>query len=194
VKKVDVIFQLVRRLVLVAIFAGFSELLLPSGKFRGIIRFAVGLVVIALMLQPLAQIRGLSFDLEELLGAGENRDGTLQGSEWVPSQSQDLVEEELAQQVAAYLADKYPDCQLAVKLDVVFDQHGFLSEFRGMEVDIYTASPVIKPIMPVTIGGETKKPEASSPPGLAEELARYLGIESSKITLRVHDDGGSAHE
>ena len=32
VKMVDVILQLVRRLVLVAIFAGFSELLLPSGN------------------------------------------------------------------------------------------------------------------------------------------------------------------
>lgn len=190
----DVIFQLVRRLVLVAIFAGFSELLLPSGKFRGIIRFAVGLVVIALMLQPLAQIKGLSFDLEEILGVRETGEGTLQGSDWVRSQSQALVEEELAQQLAAYVEDKYPDCQLAVKLDVVFDQHGFLKEFRGMEVDIYTASPGIKPIRPITIGDEIAKQEVFSPPGLAEELTRYLGTEASKITLRVHDDGGSAHE
>ena len=60
VKMVDVILQLVRRLVLVAIFAGFSELLLPSGKFRGL----SGLQWVwlsCLMLQPLALLRGLVF-------------------------------------------------------------------------------------------------------------------------------------
>jgi len=192
VKMVDVILQLVRRLVLVAIFAGFSELLLPSGKFRGIIRFAVGLVVIALMLQPLALLKGLSFDVEELLKAQENGDN-LQSSDWVQAQSQDLVEGELARQIAACLADVYPDSEVSVKLDVVFDQHGFLKEFKGMEVDVYTPCPGIQPIKPVIIGGESKEQETHSPPGLAQELARYLGIEVSKIMLRVHD-GGSAHE
>lgn len=191
-KKVDVILQLVRRLVLVAIFAGFSELLLPSGKFRGIIRFAVGLVVIALMLQPLALLKGLSFDVEELLKAQENGDD-LQSSDWVQAQSQDLVEGELARQIAACLVDVYPDSEVSVKLDVVFDQHGFLKEFKGMEVDVYTPCPGIQPIKPVIIGGESKEQETHSPPGLAQELARYLGIEVSKIMLRVHD-GGSAHE
>lgn len=184
----DVILQLVRRLVLVAIFAGFSELLLPSGKFRGIIRFAVGLAVIALMLQPLAQLKGLSFDVEELLGVLEM--GAIQDSDWVHTQSRDLVEEELARQIAACLEDDYPDSEVTVKLDVVFDQHGFLKEFRGMEVDIYTARPGIQPIKPVIIGGESKQ-QPLSPPGLAQELARHLGIEASKIKLRVHDGGSS---
>lgn len=188
----DVILQLVRRLVLVAIFAGFSELLLPSGKFRGIIRFAVGLVVIALVLQPLAQLKGLSFDVEELLKVQEVGEA-LQGSDWVQAQSQELVEGELARQVAACLADVYPDSEVTVNLDLVFDQNGSLKEFKGMEVDIYTACPGIQPIKPVIIGREGEEQAAHSPPGLAGELARQLGIEASKITLRVHD-GGSAHE
>lgn len=186
----EIIFQLTRRLVLVVIFAGFSELLLPSGKFRSFIRFTVGLVIIALMLQPLAMLRGLRFDPEELLGNEEAR-GAIHGRGWVQAQSQDLVEAELSRQIAEYLAPGYPDCQVQVSLDVSFDEHGMLKEFRGIEVELYPAAKGIEPVAPVVIGTEANLPAAGSgPPGLAEELARHLGISAAKLKLRVYSEGG----
>ncbi|MDD4658071.1 MAG: stage III sporulation protein AF [Eubacteriales bacterium] len=187
----EIIFQLTRRLVLVAIFASFSELLLPSGKFRSVLRFAVGLVIIALMLQPLATLRGLRFDPEELLGS-DMAVGAIQGRGWVQAQSQDLVEAELAREIAEYLAPEYPDCRAQVSLDVSFDECGLLKEFRGMEVELYPAAQGIEAVLPVVIGKEENSPPAGSgPPGLAEALARHLGISAAKLKLRVYANGGS---
>ncbi|MDD2282590.1 MAG: stage III sporulation protein AF [Eubacteriales bacterium] len=188
----EIIIQLTRRLVLVMIFAGFCELLLPSGKFRACIRFAVGLVIIALMLQPLAQLRGLRFEPENLLGIETAESQDIQGLGWVQAQSQDLVEAELVRQVAEFMAPEYPHCQVHVSLDVSFDEYGFLKEFRGMEVELCPAVEGIEPVVPVVIGKGVNTPAAGSGrPGLAEDLARHLGISAAKLQLRVYADGGS---
>ena len=190
----EIIFQLTRRLVLVAIFAGFSELLLPSGNFRSFIRFAVGLVVIALMLQPLAMLRGLRFDPEELLGS-EGAGGGIEGRGWVQAQTKDLVEAELARKIAEYLAPEYPGYQVNVSLDVSFDEYGSLKEFRGMGVELSPAARGIEPVAPVSIGGSDQAPAQNiGRPGLARELAGYLGIPVSKLTLLVYSNGGNGDE
>ena len=189
----DAIFSLARKLALLAVFAGFCELLLPSGKFRSFIRFGVGLVVIALMLQPLAQLRGLKFDPEELLGREGAPPASVEGEDWVRAQTQDLVEKELARQVGEYLAQEYPQYEARVTLDVSFTAQGQLEEFRGMRVALYPAGEEIEPIAPVVIGRETQE-GPPLPPGLATELARHLGVSPDKITLTVQGEGGGRHE
>lgn len=190
----EIIFQLTRRLALVAIFAGFSELLLPSGKFRSFTRFAVGLVIIALMLQPLAVLRGLRFDPEALLGS-EEAAGGIQGRGWVQAQSQDLVEAELAGKIVEFLTPEYPGCQVNVSLDVSFDEYGLLKEFRGMEVDLFPEARGIEPVAPVVIGGSDQTPAKNTGrPALARKLADHLGIPVSKLILRVYSNGGSGDE
>ena len=135
---------------------------------------------------------GLRFEPENLLGIEKAESKDIQGLGWVQAQSQDLVEAELARQVAEFMASEYPHCQVHVSLDVSFDEYGFLKEFRGMEVELCPAVEGIVPVVPVVIGkGENTPAAGSGRPGLAEDLARHLGISAAKLKLRVYADGGS---
>lgn len=181
-----VIFELVRKLVMVAIFAGFGELLLPEGRFRSFVRFAVGLVVIVLMLQPLMALRGIKFNAEALLG--EEVAGALgwQGREQLQAETQTLVEAELTEKVIQLLAADYPGWRAQVKLNVEFDQQGSLAAFTSMEVDLFPEETENNGIEPVIIGAKEKP---SPPPGLSEELAEQLGIPGDKLILRLRSRG-----
>ena len=52
------IFEVTRKLMLLTIFAAFCELLLPRSSLRAYVRLVVGLLVIALLLQPLLELAG----------------------------------------------------------------------------------------------------------------------------------------
>lgn len=179
----ETIFQLARRLVLVMIFASFSELLLPSGKFRSFLRFAVGLAVIALMLQPLALLKGLEFVPEQLWGREASAAVDFSSQDWVRSQTKQAVEERLAEEIGQRLAADYPQCRTEVSLAVAFDQQGIIREFSGLEVDVYLAARTGAGVMPVVIG---EQPAPDNKPALAAELAAGLGIDPGLLTLRVH--------
>ena len=184
----EIILRLVRKLVLVAIFASFCELLLPSGKFRSYLRFGVGLVFIALLLQPLASLKDAKFDPEELLGGVPAAGADLDSASWVQAQSQALVEDELARSVADYFALEYPNCSVRVGLDVDFDERGLLREFRGMEIELFPAG--VKQIVPVIIGVAADSTQIISPPReLVRDLACYLGVAPDKLTLQIFPGG-----
>lgn len=183
------IFSLVRQLVLVAVFASFCELLLPSGKFRSFIRFSVGLAMIALMLQPLARLGGLTIDPQALLTSGESAGLNLRGKNWVQAQSQELVEGALAGQIEDFLALEYPDCRVSVRLEVTFNQYGLLQDFNGMKVEVYPAAGRIEKVRPVLLGAENPVGKGGAPPGLAGDLARQLGVPTAKLNLWVAEEG-----
>jgi len=189
------IYELARKLVLIAIFAAFCELLLPRNNFRPYIRMVVGLLVIALVLQPILELRGASLNLDGLLQGGDLFDqGGLTDSIWLQEESKNLVEQELAVQVGEFTKSDYPGYEVRVSLDVSFDQHGSLSDFRGMEVVLLPGPQGVDPVKPVIIGGEdTEDGKCAGPPELVRNLARYLAVPEAKITVWVYSDGGGAH-
>jgi len=191
----DAVFELVRKLVLLVIFAGFIELLLPRSSYRNYTRMVVGLLVIAMILQPLAELKGATFDLEGLLGiANWNISRSeLQGSEWQQVQTQELVERQLEDQVREFLVKDYPGHVVSVELDVGFDEYGNLSIFRGMEVVLRPSFQGIEPVQPVSIGGaKTIINKSPCQPEIVNSMAHYLGLPASKITVWVYTGGGDA--
>lgn len=180
----DLIFGLVRKLVTVAIFAGFAELLLPSGKFRSFVRFGIGLVVIAMMLQPLASLRGLNLDPDGLFGDDNQMTLAAGGKEWVEEQTRELVEAQLAAEILRHLGGEYAGWGAEVKLDVEFDGQGFLKNFAGMAVDLYPPGEAGGSVAPVIIGERVESGDSAPPVGLADKLAQLLGIPAEKLDLR----------
>lgn len=190
----NTILELVRRLALIAIFAAFCELLLPSSRFRAYIRMVVGLLVIAMVLQPILELKGSGFDLEGLMGMANLTAirGDVQDSGWLQEQTKDYVEQQLAAQVRDFLSSDYPGHQVSVKLDVSFDQYGNLSEYRGLEVELRPGIQGIKPVQPVSIGEETTVTRRPGSTALVNGLARHLGLTASTISVWVYTDGGDA--
>jgi len=192
----DTIFELVRRLALLAIFAAFCELLLPRSGFRSYSRMVVGLLVIAMILQPVLELRGTNLDLDGLLSYSNLAVSSPQSESdglWLQEQTTDVVEQQLAEQIQDYLATSHPDHNVEVDLDVGFDQYGNLDEFRGMEVVLHPAAPEIEPVQVVKIGdGTSTYGKLAGSPELVSSLARHLGLTADKITLWVYTDGGSA--
>jgi stage III sporulation protein AF len=191
----DTLFELIRRLVLLVIFAGFSELLLPRGSFRSYTRMVVGLLVIAMILNPFLGLRGAAWDLEGMLGTYSWSGTThgLQGSLAQQDRAQELVEQQLAEQVRAFLAQDYPDHDIGIELDVDFDSYGNLAEFNGMDVILRPKLLGIQPVGPVNIGQAS--PEDIATPGqpeLVNFLARHLGIPAAKLNIWVYTGGGDA--
>lgn len=184
----DLILDLVRKLVLVTVFASFGELLLPSGRFRSFVRFGVGLVIIAFMLQPLASLRGINIDLEKLLGGENEVTFDPGGKVWVQEQTKELVEAQLASEILRYLSE-YPQWCAQVKVNVEFDGQGFLKSFTGMEVDLYPPGAIEGGITPIVIGEFIESRDSSPPPGLATRLAQLLGIPEEKLVLRFWAGG-----
>ena len=192
----DTLFELIRRLVLLVIFAGFCELLLPRNSFRSYTRMVVGLLVIAMILNPLLELRGTSWNLEEMLGMGDwpTVNQEFHGSSWQQEQSQALVEQQLAEQVKVFMAQDYPGHDIYVDLDVAFDEYGNLTDFLGMEVVLRPKHQGIQPIKPVDIG-QAITSDNDGIPGSAEltnSLARQLGVPAAKLAIWVYTDGGDA--
>lgn len=183
--------ELVRKLVLIAIFSAFCELLLPRSSFRAYLRLVVGLLVIALVLQPVLELRGAALDLEGMLGANLAFSQESPDTSWVREQTQGMVEQELAGQICAYLQSDYPGYEVEVSLDVTYDQYGCFSEYKGMEVLVRPGSQGIQSVQPVSIGG-TKQDmtKCSGQPELVQALARQLGLPAATITVWVYTDGG----
>lgn len=186
-----ILMELVRKLVLIAIFSAFCELLLPRSSFRAYLRLVVGLLVIALVLQPVLELRGAALDLEGMLGANLAFSQESPDTSWVREQTQGMVEQELAGQICAYLQSDYPGYEVEVSLDVTYDQYGCFSEYKGMEVLVRPGSQGIQSVQPVSIGG-TKQDmtKCSGQPELVQALARQLGLPAATITVWVYTDGG----
>jgi len=190
----DVLFELVRRLVLLTIFAAFCELLLPRSSFRSYTRMVVGLLVIAMLLQPILELRGATINLDSLLGVANLRADSeaVQGGEWLQEQSKEIVEAQLAEQVAGFLAAAYPGHDVEVNLDVSFDQYGNVSEFKEMEVVLRAGSQGIEPIKPVSVGGEETPTRQPAEPETTIFLARNLGIPADILSVWIYTGGGVA--
>lgn len=190
----DGLFELIRRLVLLVIFAGFCELLLPRGSFRGYTRLVVGLLVMAMVLQPFLEWRNVAWDWESLLGMGQwaTFGGELKGSDWQQQQSKELVEEQLASQAKSFLEDEYPDYDVVVELDVSFDEQGNLRDFNGMEVTVRPPAQGIEPVKPVVIGQGEESEYIAGAPNLVNSLALFLGIPAAKLSIWIYTGGGDA--
>ena len=138
----EIIFSLVRKLVALVIVAGFCELLLPEGKFRSYARLVVGLMVLALILQPFAQANTNQFNWEELLNTPSfSPDGDIPASQWQLEQTRKLVEEQLAEQIQGMLLQDYQGITVKVQLDLEYTQQGNLSSVRSMAAKAMRTSP-----------------------------------------------------
>lgn len=190
----DTVFELVRSLALIAIFASFCELLLPSSNFRSYLRLVVGLLVIAMVLQPILALKGTGLDIEGLLAMNSWSVPAVdsQDNSWVAEQTLKTVEQQLAAEVSEYLGYHYPGYQVSVSLDVSFDQHGNLAEFKGMEVALKPDSQGINPVQPVAIGEDATEIRQPVSATMVNALARHLGLEASILSVWVYTDGGDA--
>lgn len=188
----NIIFDLVRKLVLLSIFAAFCELLLPKSSFRAYTRLVVGLLVIAMVLQPIMELRGASFNLQDFLGAeGPFADSSLPEGSWLQEQAQVLVEAQLTEEVGSFLAQTYPHHEVEVVLDVVFDNYGNILEFRKMMVCLRPPSQGIEPVRPVNIGeGAGEGNGESAEPGTINALAHKLGIPADTLSIWIYTGGG----
>ncbi len=186
----DTVFDLVRKLALLSIFAAFFELLLPKGSYRAYTRMVVGLLVIAMLLQPVLELRGESLNLEGLLAAANlgASTGELQQWTWVREQSQNLMEAQLAEQAWELLSQDYPGHELEVDLDLGFDEYGNMTEFRGMEVSLRPCPSGIIPVRPVTVGQE-KKERVAADQGVVTALAQHLGVAADTLSIWVYTGG-----
>lgn len=184
----DILLELVRKLALLAIFAGFCELLLPRGSFRSLTRMAVGLLVIAMLLQPVLELKGVSLDIEGLLGLANwtVAQGDLTAGTWQQDKARGLVEQQLAQQIREYLAPEYPEHEVQVDLAVSFDDYGNLADFQGMEVTLRPCG--IERVQPVIIGGDPGD-KSPGPDKIVNSLASHLGLPAAKITLWLAGGG-----
>lgn len=190
----DAIYDLVRKLALLSIFAAFCELLLPKGSFRSYSRMVVGLMVIAMLLQPLLELRGQPFSLESILAAANlNASREMQGGPWVREQSQDLVEAQLAKLAGEYLAQIYPDYEVEVDLDLTFDEYGNLAEYRAMEVSLSPRAQGIAPIVPVKVGSGRTDHWLAAEEGVCKGLAHHLGIPAETLSIWVYTGGGEGN-
>jgi stage III sporulation protein AF len=190
----DIIYNLVRKLALLSIFAAFCELLLPRGNFRTYSRMVVGLLVIAMILQPLLELRGQSFNLEDILAAASLNAGLeRQAFPWVREQSKDLLETQLAELAREFLAPTYPGYEVEVALDLAFDEYGNLTEYRAMEVSLRPGARGIEPIAPVVVGTGQAERWVAAPEGVGKALARHLGIPAETLSIWVYTGGGEAN-
>lgn len=185
------LFELVRKLVLVVIFAGFCELLLPRGSFRSYLRLVVGLVVIALLLQPLAQFRG-GVNWEGALQAGADEELAVPDVNWHVEATR-LVEEQLAAKAKGVLAPHYPDANIEVELDLEYDSRGNLQTFSGMAIYVTPRQPEgIRPVEPVKVGGgHLPAFQELDDPALTAALAEQLGLAPESVSIMIWREGGA---
>lgn len=181
-------YALARKLILVVIFAGFCELLLPRSSFRAYLRLVVGLVVIGLLLQPLAQLRG-GLDWEQALQAGAE-EMALPESNW-QHEATDLVEEQLAADAKDVVAEYFPAASVQVELELEYDGRGNLQDYCGMTLFVTPGGKEgIRPVEPVTIGEDVSGFQQLEDAAFTRSLAEKLGLEPETITVMVFRRGG----
>ncbi|NLO87908.1 MAG: stage III sporulation protein AF [Firmicutes bacterium] len=188
------IFELTRKLMLLTIFAAFCELLLPRSSLRAYVRLVVGLLVIALLLQPLLELRGAPLNWEGLLALSAPAAGryALPPGSWSREQAEALVEEQLAEKVRDLVAEEYPGYEVEVDLTVAYDQYGNPAELQKLEVNLRPGQPGITPVAPVRIGGRFADNRQSAAPGTVAALARRLGVSEDILSVWVYTGGGEA--
>lgn len=184
----EIIFSLVRKLVALVIVAGFCELLLPEGKFRSYARLVVGLMVLALILQPFAEANSSQFNWDELLNIPSlSPQGDTAASQWQLEQTRKLVEEQLAGEIQGMLPPDYRGTTVKVQLDLEYSQQGNLSSVRSMVVYILVQDSV-RPVQPVKIGEPPPERFRQWSRQEVRIIAGKLGLSEDKIT--VFDEKG----
>lgn len=186
------LYALARKLIMVVIFAGFCELLLPRSSFRAYLRLVVGLVVIGLLLQPLAQLRG-GLDWEQALQVGAE-EIALPESSW-RHEATDLVEEQLAATAKEVVAGYFPAASVQVELELEYDGRGNLQDYCGVTLFVTPSGEEgIRPVEPVTIGGEAAGFRELDDEAFTLSLAEKLGLEPATVTVMVFRRGGEGDD
>lgn len=188
------IFELARKLMLLTIFAAFCELLLPRSSFRSYVRLVVGLLVIALLLQPLLELQGAPLNLEGLLALSTPAAGldSLPQLNWSREQAEALVEEQLAEQVRDLVAADYPGYEVEVDLTVAYDEYGNPAELQKLEVSLRPGKQGIAPVTPIRVGGPPAGDRQSAAAETVAALSRRLGVSEDILSVWVYSGGGEA--
>ncbi|MTI94895.1 MAG: stage III sporulation protein AF [Firmicutes bacterium] len=188
------LYELVRKLILLAILAGFFELLLPSNTFKTYCRLVVGLLILAMLLQPVMDLLGQGWNPEQFLADselgltistypenGEDQLGSLD--------AQEMVEQQLAQQLTPTVNRRYPGTETRVRLDLELDEHGNMVAVNSLAVLIAPKTGGAFAIESVRIGGEDSRDYLElANDDLIFALAERVDLPVESVSLYMHSE------
>lgn len=172
----------IRNIVVLVLFAGFMELLLPSNNMKRFVQVIVGLFVLTTLLEPFAMLlnkvkEGPSFDLPAV---ADYRTGQVieSGKELAERQQTKVLEEyrrNVARQVASLLELSTQDKVLEVKAEV--EETLDKPEFGQLKA--------LKVILEHTAEGEPAEAKR-----FARLLADFYGLPIDAVQVEIRHRGG----
>lgn len=166
----------VRTIIILVLFAGFLELLLPSGNMKPIVQVLMGLFVISLLLGPITSVLGYIRQQPEMpLPTVVVADTTT-----VLAQGDQLREERLEQVLAEYRSSVAKQIKALLKLKNETVEAEIMVNIRSdtNKADFGQLSSI-----QVSLQTSTAQGELTDTDTLAAFLADFYGLDRDKVTV-----------
>ena len=169
------------------LFVSAVEMILPSGSIKKYVKYVVGLILMAVILNPIVQILNKGEDvfvssIDKYVKAFES--GNLE-IETKNINSNEIFIEKLEYSCIKVLKEKFKDLEFEIKIDANFDQKSAEINFNSIEVKYFKKG--INKIAKVSIELDKSKTKEDEEDKVANEIKLFLmdELKVSKEKIKV---------
>lgn len=192
---IDWVRSWVMSICVAVIFITAVELIIPGNKFKGYVKFVMGLILIAVILNPIIKIFNNKTDIttyinkaDQYVNSGAYENNIEKYKEQDKDDTINTFKENLQNSCTKMLKDKFPDNDYTVKADVKLDNDTNQINIKGLTIGIKNKG--IEKIKNIDIDSKSvsASQESKVDPQVDKEIKDYINdeLKISKDNISVY--------
>lgn len=191
----DSLFGWINTVVVTIIFAAFVEMLIPSNNMKKYIRLVMGLLIMAVILEPILSylkkdysLSGYSFKYENLMDSSLIKEASKSYSQKQQDSVTKLYKQNLEAKMKDGIGKLVPGKDVSVSVDIVEDSKAQnFGEIKKLTVTLKDIIKDVDKVGKIKIGGENKKASQNASENYTEikkSISALYDIDPSKIEIK----------
>ncbi|AJA47972.1 stage III sporulation protein AF [Clostridium pasteurianum DSM 525 = ATCC 6013] len=192
---IDWVRSWVMSICVAVIFITAVELIIPSNKFKGYVKFVMGLILIAVILNPIIKIFNNKTDIttyidkaDQYVNSGSYESNTEKYKNQDKEETINAFKENLQKSCSKMLKDKFPNNDYEVKADVKLDDATNQINIKGLSIGVKNEG--VEKIENIEIDSKSvsASQEKKVDPEVDKEIKDYLNneLKISKDSISIY--------